>query len=184
MSDNIQIIEKPDGVSWEAIQNVLVRAHAENRSKGIIMRKPSLPGDEIKKEIGTDGVMLLALDSKQVVGTAALILNKGTMWYNEGLYGYCCFDAVLPEYNGKGVYRKLCSAREELARKKKLNKLYVDTHQANVHAINVNLKNGFKKVDVKILRDHWNVVLFKWIDGCPYSDFRCRYEFAKRKAIM
>lgn len=184
MNTVIQIIEKPDWVSWDAIHDVLVKAHAENRAKGINMRKPGLPGEEIKKEIGDDGVMLVALDGEKVVGTAALLVKQNKTWYNNGRYGYLCFASILPEYNGKGIYKQLCQKREEVAKQKGLNRLYIDTHHNNTHVIEINKEQGFKCVDIKVLPDHWNVVLFKWLDGCPYSNFRCIYEFAKRKAII
>lgn len=184
MNANIQVLEKPDWISWDVIHDVLMEAHAKNRTKGINMRKPSLPGEEIKKEIGDDGVMLVALDGEKVVGTAAVLVKQKKTWYNDGQYGYLCFAAILPGYNGKGIYKQLCKKREEIARQKGLDRLYIDTHHDNTHVIEINKKQGFRCVDVKILRDHWNVVLFKWLDGCPYSDFRCKYEFAKRKAIM
>ena len=180
MNTNIQIIEKPDWVSWEDIHEVLVRAHAENRARGINMRKPSLPGNEIKNEIGNDGVMLVALDEEKVVGVAAILVKQSNAWYNNGRYGYLCFAAVLPEYKSMGIYKQLCKKREIIARGKGLDKLYLDTHHNNSHVIEINKANGFKCVDIRVLKDHWNVVLFKWLDGCPYSDFRCKYEFVKR----
>ena len=184
IQDNIFIIEKPEWVSWDDIHEVLMIAHAENRAKGIKMRKPSLPGEEIRKELGEEGVMLVAIVDNRLVGTAAMLKKENKSWYNNGAFCYCCFDAVLPEYNGQGIYGKLCDKRIEIARNKGLNNLYVDTHHENTHAINVNLKNGFKCVDIKMLPDHWNVVLFKWLDGCPYTDFRCKFEFVIRKIIM
>lgn len=171
-TDKIQITEKPDWVSWDEIHDVLVKAHAKNRSNGINMRKPSLPGEEIKEEIGNDGVMLVALVGKKVVGTAAILPKSRTTWYSKGAYGYLCFASVLPNYNGLGVYKSLCVKREEIARNRGLNKLYIDTHHKNIHVIDINKRNGFIFVGVKVLSDHWNVELFKWLDGCPYSDLR------------
>lgn len=172
---NIPIVKKPEWVSWDNIHQVLYYAHAENRSKGIIMRKPSLPGDDIKQEIGEDGVMLVALDGKKVVGTAALVVKDCKTWYNEGKYGYLCFDAILPEYNGRGIYKRLCEEREVLAKKMGLDKLSFDTHHNNTHVIEIHKLQGFRCVDIKILRDHWNVVMFKWLNDCPYSNTHCTF---------
>lgn len=178
---SIIITEKPDWVSWDDIHDVLWKAHASNRERGINMRKPSLPGKEIKKEIGNDGVMLVALDGNKVVGTAALLFKQKPAWYNKDIYGYMCFAAILPEYRGSGIYQQLSEKREEIAKKYSLSGLYIDTHHKNTHLIKIALQNGYHKVDVKACKDHWNVVLFKWLDGCPYSELRCRYEFAKRR---
>lgn len=181
MNGDIHVIEKPDWVSWDDIHEVLVQAHALNRSKGINMRKPSLPGEEIKKEIGDDGVMLVAIDGDKVIGTAALVPKTCSTWFYKGQYGYLCYASVLPEYLGNGVYRMFCEEREKVARKKGFNALYIDTHHDNEHVIKINLKNGFKRVGVRVFSDHWNVVLFKWLDGCPYSDFRCDLMYVKTK---
>ena len=170
MDSLIIIEEKPACVSWDAIHEVLTRAHSDNFAKGINMRKPLLPGEEIRKEIGDDGVMLVALDGNIVVGTAALLVKQSRSWYNKGRYGYLCFGAILPEYSGKGIYRLLCNKREEIARSKGLDKLYFDTHHNNKHVIEINQARGFRCVSTKLLSDHWNIVLFKWLDGCPFSD--------------
>ena len=84
--EDIQIIEKPDWVSWDDIHELLVEAHAVNRARGISMRKPSLPGEEIKKEIGSDGIMLVALDGVKLVGTAALLTKQKHSWFVTGDY--------------------------------------------------------------------------------------------------
>lgn len=179
MNRAIQIIEKPDWVSWDDIHCVLMKAHASNRAKGINMRKPSLPGEEIKKEIGDDGVMLVAIDGNKVVGTAALLTKTCSMWFHKGQYGHLCYASVLPDYHGEGVYSLLCKEREMIAREKGLNTLYFDTHHKNKQVIDINLNNGFKRVGVRVFADHWNVVLFKWLDGCPYSDFWCNVMYVK-----
>jgi len=77
MSDRFQIIEKPDWVSWDEIHDVLWKAHAQNREKGVIMAYPSLTGDEIKRRVENNGKMFIALDGQNVIGTLALIIKKG-----------------------------------------------------------------------------------------------------------
>ena len=59
MDSGIQIMEKPDWVSWDEIHEVLWRAHEKNREKGIIMAYPSLSGEEIKNKIGNKGKILI-----------------------------------------------------------------------------------------------------------------------------
>jgi len=180
MNSNIQIVEKPDWVSWDDIHNTLEKAHERNRNKGIRMRKATLSGDKIKEEIGDSGVMFVALDKDRVVGTAALVPRTGDSWFNKGPYGYMCFASVLPEYSGKGIYKGLCEHREGLAKSLGLDKLYIDTHKNNESLIHICLKNGYKKVGLRFFPDHQNVVLFKWLNGCPYSDFRCWIEYCRR----
>ena len=53
----IQVIEKPDWVSWEVIHQVLWNAHEENRQKGIMMQLPSLSAEELHKYIGEGKIL-------------------------------------------------------------------------------------------------------------------------------
>ena len=179
----VQVVEKPEWVSWDEIHNVLYEAHAENRAKGIIMRKPTLPGEEIKKEIGEKGVMLVAMDGKEVVGTAALLEKEGKTWYNKGNYGYLCFDSILPAYCGRGIYKLLCEKREEIAREKGLDKLSFDTHLRNFHVIEINRSQGFLPVSIKVLPDHWNAIFFKWMNGCPFPEKLIERKFKLSKLL-
>ena len=74
MDSGIQIMEKPDWVSWETIHDVLWEAHAENRKNGVFMRYPSLSGEEIKRRIDDNGKMFVAIEDGKVIGSAALVL--------------------------------------------------------------------------------------------------------------
>ena len=186
MDSEITIIEKPDWVSWGEIHNVLWAAHAENRNKGVVMRYPSLSGEEIKNKIEGNGKMLCAIVDGKLAGTAAIITKKVKYWYNKEpeIIAYLCFASVLPEYSGKGIYKQLNMTREKEARTMGYKRIMFDTHENNTHKIQVDKSNGFKLVDYVFYKDHYNVVMVKWIDGCPYSENRIKYEFAKRKVTV
>ena len=77
MNTEINIIEKPEWVSWDEIHEVLWKAHEKNRENGVFMSYPSLSGDEIKRRVENNGKMFIALDGQNVVGTVALIITKG-----------------------------------------------------------------------------------------------------------
>ena len=181
MEHNIKIIEKPEWVSWDEIHNVLWRAHEKNRQNGIIMTLPALPGNLIREKIEGHGKMFVALDGEKVVGTAALAIKQYSLWCGKGSYAYCCFASVLPEYNGKGIYKALDLRREELALSMGLVRIIGDTHENNQHRLDIAKKAGYKFVDYKYYKNHYNVVMVKWLNGCPYSEFRCKIEFHKRK---
>lgn len=182
----IEILEKPDWVSWDEIHNVLQSAHAENRAHGINMRKPSLPGNEIAKEIGDEGKMFVALDGKRVVGTAAIVVKRMNYWCAPPNDKYACiyFASVLPEYAGQGIFKKLDLKREEQARAMGITKMLGDTHENNTHRLEIFKKTGYKYIGYKLCGDHHNIVYVKWLDGCPYSNFRCWFEYNKRKYWM
>lgn len=181
MNTEISIIEKPDWVTWDEIHDVLWKAHRQNRENGMNMALPALPGEEIQKRIEGNGKMLVAIYDGKVVGTAAIKRKTGNLWCGKGEYAYICFASVLPEFSGKGIYKALDLKREELALSMGLDKMLGDTHENNQHRLSIAQKAGYKFVDVSVWNDHYNVVMVKWLRGCPYSDFYCRFQFFVHK---
>ena len=61
MESNIQIVEKPDWVTWDDIKQCLFEAHAENRAKGINMAHYQWPVEKIKESLGERGIILVSI---------------------------------------------------------------------------------------------------------------------------
>lgn len=182
MNRTIQIIEKPDWVSWDEIHEVLWKAHEQNRKKGMNMAYPALPGEKIREKIeGSNGKMLVAIDGQILVGTAAIKVKEASLWCGDGKYAYCCFASVLPEYKGKGIYKSLNIKREEMAANMGLVRMMFDTHEDNKHKLDCDYKAGYKYVDLSIWKDHYNVVMVKWLNGCPYPNWYCTMQFLIHK---
>ena len=182
MDSSIHIVEKPDWLSWDTVHQVIWDSHAENRKRGITMRNPSLPGEQIKNKLGDSGKMLVAItDENKLVGTAAVMPKELNFWFGRHMFAYCCFAAILPEYNGKGIYKEMCRQQEVLAREMGLDKMIFDTHENNTRIINHALKAGYHFVNYGFYGDHYNVVLVKWLNGCPYQDYYCRFRFVLSK---
>ena len=181
MNTDIQIAEKPDWVSWEDIKRCLTEAHADNRAKGIIMAHYQWPAEKIKDSIGEKGVMLVALDGNKLVGTSAFMEENRSYWYVRSKYAYVCFDGVIAGYSGKGLFRLLDTKREELVKERGYDMLVFDTHVKNRHRQEIALKNGYKYVRYFMAQsgDHNNVVMTKWLNGCPFSN-----RFIKRRFIL
>ena len=177
MHNDIQIVEKPEWVSWDDIHNLLWQAHSINRSKGIKMAYPSLPGEKIREKVEGHGKMFVAIDGGRVVGSAAVIIKRASLWCGKQEYGYCCFSAVLPEYAGNGIYKQFVFLQEKEAATMGLGMMMFDSHENNSRVLDVNRKNGYKAVDISIWKEHYNVVRVKWLNGCPYSDLYCHLQF-------
>ena len=179
----IQVISNPDSISWDAIKQCLVDAHSVNRAKGINMAHYQWPAEKIKESIGEDGTMLVAMDGDKVVGTAGLAVKNSNAWYTQGRYGYMCFDSVLPEYKGLGIYKSLTEKREELALSKGLKVLLLDTHEKNQRLQKIAKANGFQYVNFfqAKSKDHYSVIMVKWFDGCPYTRSYCQCKFLLSK---
>lgn len=174
---SIQIVEKPQKVSWDEIHNVLWKAHAQNRDKGIIMAYPSLTGDEIKRRIENNGKLYIALEGQNVIGTLALIIKKGNKWYNKGMYGYLCFGAVLPNYSGKGIYRSLYKVAETTAINWGVSVITRDTNENNTRMLKISKQEGYHFVECKAYKDHFNIVRAKWLKNCPFPTWYIKTRF-------
>ena len=183
MNSDIQIIEKPDWISWNEIHDVLWKAHEQNRKKGINMALPALPGEEIRKRIEGKGKMLVAIIDGKVVGTAAIKKKYANLWCGKEEYAYICFASVLPDYNGQGVYKALDIKREEVALEMGLDKLLGDTHEKNEHRLVIAKKAGYKFVKLSVWKDHYNIVMVKWLNGCPYPTWYIKLRFVFLKSV-
>lgn len=179
MLTDIQIIEKPDWVSWDDIKQCLVDSHATNRAQGINMAHYQWPVEKIREYIGPNGVILVALDGSKVVGTAVISEKEGKAWYAKGRYAYMCFASVLPQYRGQGIYGRLAQLREKIANEQGYRVWVLDTHEKNKSLQRIVKANGYHLVGYfrTMNKDHFNVVMAKWPDGCPNSKCYCKLRF-------
>lgn len=184
----IQILEKPDWVTWEEIKTCLLDAHASNRELGIDMNHYHWPAEKIKESLGDNGILLVAIDGKKVVGTAAIADKQGHSWYVRGKYAYMCFAGVIPSYRGFGIYKELTKRREEYAIQKHYEVLLLDTHSNNKRIREIARKNGYRYVRFFRAKsgDHYSVIMVKWLKRCPFSRFYfwIRYRVSWLKAIL
>ena len=171
MSEDIQIIEKPEWISWESIRQCLYEAHSVNRTKGIYMTKYLLSTEKILDYIGPHGVMIVALNGNKVIGTAAVCERYGKKWYANGRYAYLSFDGVLPEYKGQGVFREMERVREKIIKSQNYSVILGDTHKENKRRIKTAELSGYHVVDYS----YKNVIFVKWLTGCPHSKFYCQF---------
>ena len=183
MSSDIKIVEKPDWVSWDDIHNTLWKAHTYNREKGMAMRYASLSGDEIRERVEGKGKMICAIKGDKLIGTAAIVTKKAKLWFdkNPATYAYLCFACVSPDFASQGVYRQLYMYRERACVMMGLKHLMFDTHEKNRRVLEINSKNHFRAVDYKFYNDHFNIVMVKWLDGCPYPSWYIKLRFLLSK---
>lgn len=183
MNSKIQIIEKPEFISWDEIHDVLWKAHEQNRQKGIVMQLPALSAAELQKHVD-GGKMFVAMDGNKVVGTLALIIKEGKQWYNKGRYGYLCLGAVLPDYSGKGVFRLLYDVAEKEAKQHRLSVLTRDTNEKNARMLKISKKEGYHFVAYIAYRDHFNIVRAKWLQPCSFSPWYIKFRFYLSKIYL
>ena len=184
MEHTVQIIEKPDWVSWEEIREVIWASHAENRENGIINAFPSLPSDEIRKIVGDEGKMFVALDGKKVIGTWAVLIKNNRKWFTSGEYAYGCFVTVLPEYRKTRAYFLLSRTAMDYIRWKGLSLTTGDVHENNKTILKLKLRKGYQYVAYKACKDHYNVVIAKWFNECPYPSWYIKFRFQLSKLYL
>ena len=186
--DNISIVEKPEWLSWDDIRNHLIEAHAGNRERGINNSRYGLPADEIRDFIGENGRMLVALDGEKLVGTLGLADKKTGAWFTRGRYAYFCFGATNAEYAGHGIYSRLSQQLEQTAIALNYKTLLLDTHYKNMRLQAIAKRNGFRLVSFAATpdRDHYYVVMVKWVGKEPHSPLYChiRYLLSKLRTYI
>lgn len=183
-NDKIIIQEKPDWVSWDDIEKCLYEAHSYNRNNGIKMGHQNMTGNEIKDLLGENSHMLVAVDNGCLVGCAAMKVLEKRFWYGKGIYAYCCFASVLPQYAGQGIYHRFVEKRETIARQLGINMMFFNTSPDNKRVIKIAEGAGYKKVSYSISNGFPYVFLVKWLNGCPFSVAKCKYEYLKRKFLV
>ena len=179
--NNIIVCEKPEWVAWDVIHDILWEAHKVNREKGMRMRNPALSGKEIGELLRNHGKCFVAMEGNKVIGTCSFVLKKRNRWYarNENL-AELIMAAVLPEYQGRGVYKKLLTYREIAVKKEKVHIMEMSTAEHNKNVQNILKRNGFIPVSLRVssFGKHYSVVMAKRTDEKSYSKLETSLRYA------
>lgn len=182
-SSEVVYSEKPAWISFDDIHNLLWKANGENRGKGFILSTSHLSGEQLQERLGEDGKCFVAVASEDLIGTASVrFLNRNT-WFAKGRVADYMLIAVDPDYQGKHVLSALFSKVDSYVSEQGCNVIELDTAENNIRAINIYKHFGYKMVSYKANPggDHYSVIMAKWVDNCPYSDFYCNLRFIMKK---
>jgi hypothetical protein len=184
--DEIQYMLKPDWVSWAAIKECFIKAHESNRKKGVVMQNQFMTPEEFEKAY-KDAYFFVALHGEEVIGTSAFFIRKMNKWWarNKKVI-YNCGDAIIPEYKGTDVYTDLLAFRAKYIEKTGIRIMWFDTAEDNKLVQKLTMRKGAKKVQLYASPKTWyySVVMVKWMDGCPYSDWYCNFRFKLSSFIV
>lgn len=181
----IQIIEKPDWITWDDIHKCLWNAHSSNRDKGIVMKTTLLSGKELKERVEKKSLSyktFVALDGDKLVGTGTVSIQNKRAWFVYGKVAYIMLAGVLPEYAGLGIYKQISLYIEREGEKNGCELLYMDTAESNTKMRALQTKQGFKYVGYFASPSkHYSVVMAKWYIKQPFSDLyiTLRYIYVK-----
>lgn len=176
MESDIKIEKKPEWVSWLDIKNCLYEAHSINRAQGINMLLYKAPPSQLCEYIGTNGLMLVALNNKKLVGVGGFIERNDKLWCIRGKYMQICLVGILPDYSGKGLFRQFLDKLEKIAEERNYPVILSTTHEKNKRKIKVSITNGYHIIGYSRVADHYNVVMAKWLTRCPYGKFHFRFK--------
>lgn len=188
--NNIQYVEKPDWVSWDAIHECLVQSHKVNAQKGLHMMNQDLSGEELKKKF-VNGHCFVALEGEKVIGVFGLRLFVGkkimTWWSWRKKVAYNYMDGILPEYQGTDVYYGLNDLRTDFIKKSGADIIQSITAENNWRIRKISKVKKFKTVFFSPTAkgaDYYSVIMVKWLHGCPYSDKFINFMFNLSKIVV
>ena len=177
MMDRIEIVELLDDSSWEIVQSIIIKAHSDNISQGLVISSVLLSTEQLKRQLG-QGKCFMAKKGDSVVGVAAVSIRNSNEWFSKDKIAHFMYDAILPDYRGQGIYRMLQEKRFEFVRQNSLSVVSTSTAANNKRMVKLLPKQGFKRA--VFFRapnlDHFSVKWVKWLDGRP-SFLHCQAHY-------
>lgn len=149
-------IRKAEGGDWKTIQklNNQVFLADKDHDDDLDMNWPfSKKGIKYYKELtsGKYGHCLIAFSGKEAVGYVALATKD--FGYRKSKYFEIENIGVDPKYRSQGIGTKLIKAAIELAKIKRVTKLWVSAYWKNKKAINFYKKNNFYETGIELDKD-------------------------------
>lgn len=197
MSDNLSfsIIQKTDDIPWSDVKNVILAAHQENMSRGLVVSTIGMNEEQLKNQIG-EGVCFLAIkDSLEscsktatIIGVAAIRMHNINTWYANGVTAHFIYGAVLPSYKGQGVYKALQKARYDYVSSLGVKCITTSTAEKNFRMREILKSQGFCPVRMFSVPglNHYSIRWAKWLDKKPHSIWyiKARYLYSVLYAKM
>lgn len=124
----------------EAIQQVLAAAFRGLQGRGYrhqALEAAIISPEEISQRIIQGGHVLVAEAGGQIVGTAAGLEEHEAL--------HVCSVAVHPNWQGRGIARRLMEALEDIARQRGCHKLWLQTAWAMTEAIALYERLGYRQ---------------------------------------
>jgi len=178
--NGIVIMERPDTVSYEMLQDLLNRAHSTNEKKGLVYATAKQSAETLKKKAEADnGICYVAFNGSELVGTMTVSFRKLNYWYHNGNVAILKLLGVDPECRGKRVASLLLEKCLEAAKARGETVIVADSAENNDVFRKYILKYGFEIADYGLYagNNFYTTVYVKWMNGCPYSAFYRRFRY-------
>ncbi len=183
---DIIVCEKPDEISFEEIRELLHSAHSINQGeKGFHVGILNKSADELEKHIGENGKCFVALEGDKLIGTMSYRIVERNYWCAKGRMIDRMMVAVHPDYMRRHISSMLFSAILEDIKEHGFNYVETRTAEKNKAMRKVCENEGFRYIGFSVPKtDHYNVVMLKWLNGCPYPKWVTNIQFGVRKIIL
>lgn len=165
---DIVIIERPESLSWEEIRSTLVEAHRNNIDRGLVVRSTTLSANQLQEQVG-DGKCYVALDGEVLVGMLAVRPKPCDLWFCHGTVAHFLLGAVLPQYQGMGIYSRLEEHCYAFAKEQGISIITLNTAANNVRMVKMLPKQGFCRAKLFHTSDtdHFSITWVKWLENAP-----------------
>ncbi|MDD4036733.1 MAG: GNAT family N-acetyltransferase [Bacilli bacterium] len=189
--DNLNIIPKPECITYEDITELLHKAYTVRIKEGLKYNAATQSAEVTKNRVG-NGTCLIAIIDEELVGTITCNIyncysKKYSLKYDKNFYIISQF-AVKPYYKHRGIGKKLIEYVEDLAQKNNCDAIYGDTASSAKQLLSWYdhldyLKIGFLSHPNT---NYYSVVFRKTINGKSMNNFfrLCRYNIKKLFCII
>lgn len=184
MNNDIKIVEKKIGYSFDDIKIVMDEAHNAAKNDKLTFPTSNMTEEDFKKTENNNGRWFLAVDGDRVVGTIYGVKEKLKSWYYTGNIIVIKYVAILPEYSGRHLVSKLYNKIFDFAKSENISVCIMSMSEFNFHHQHVAEKNGFILIDYYAVNNLKNYTLKYafWInDKCPHSYKKIRFMLFLRK---
>ena len=184
--NEINIIEMNNHYTYDEISKIIKKAYSIHDNNGFHLNTSDLDENGLNNRVGENGKTFIALHNDKIVGTGSVRFVERNKWYKKGIMPDYILAAVLPEYQGQHINKKISEAVFQFVKEKGYNLVELDTASNNKNAINIYKHYGFQLVDFRAFKntDHYSVVMVKWLDKCPYTKLYCLIRYYIKKAYI
>ena len=119
----------------------------------------------MKEKVG-NGECFVAMIDGEVIGTGSVSIREHNFWFSKGRLAYFLFDAILPKYQGLGIYSKIDLEREKFVKSLGINVIYTHTSYSNKKMQKIKKNFGYQLVRFSAFSNtnYYSVTLAKWLN--------------------
>lgn len=177
--EEIQVMPKPDWVSWEDIQQLLLKANKVNEKNGFSMVGLTRSPEELEKQV-ENGLCVVAMHGDKLVGVSACSFNCTQRWYNKKERSARKFmTGILKSYQGCGILGEFDKVLDKYIKNSGCSFIVADTAVMNTAVRKQAQLVGYKELTYISFPTtlYYSVIFGKWLNKCPFSDRYIKFRF-------